>query len=146
MATLEETLLSPAKRPAVIRDCATLVDEEVAKKGGLSGLAIKGAFMTVKAIKPGFIESVISALLDDWVRKLEGHYGKWIDGGKTGTFGAFCSRDASAVAERLLEVTDARIKKADPKVGTLYGKLRPNAKDHVIAAVPGLGRVVDRHA
>ena len=145
MATLSESLLSPANRPRLVRDCATLVDEEVAKKGGLSGLAIKGAFMTVKAIKPGFIESVVSALLDEWVGKLAGHHEKWVAAGQVGSFGAFCSKDASAVAERLLEVTDGRIKKADPKVGSLYGKLRPNAKDHVIAAVPGLGRVVDRY-
>ncbi len=145
MATLQDQLLTAANRPKLVRDCAGLIDEEVGKKGGLSGLAIKGAFATVKAVKPGFIDSVISALLDEWVGKLEGHFVRWNDGGKVGTFGASCTRDAGGVAEKLLEVTDAKAKKADPKLASLYGKLRPNAKDHVVSAVPGLGRIVDKY-
>ncbi len=145
MATLQETLLTTSNRPSLVRDCARLVDEEVGKKGGLSGLAIKGAFATVKAVKPGFIEGVISALLDEWVGKLEGHFGRWTDGGKVGSFGAACTKDAGGVAEKLLEVTDGKAKKADPKLATIYNKLRPNAKEHVVSAVPGLGRVVDKY-
>lgn len=145
MATLQETLLTAANRPKLVRDCAGLIDEEVAKKGGLSGLAIKGAFATVKAVKPGFIDGVIGVLLDEWVGKLEGHFTRWVEGGKSGTFGSTCTRDASGVAEKLLEVTDARARKADPKIASLYNKLRPNAKDHVVSAVPGLGRIVDKY-
>jgi hypothetical protein len=145
MATLQETLLTATNRPKLVRDCAGLIDEEVGKKGGLSGLAIKGAFATVKAVKPGFVDGVISALLDEWVGKLEGHFTRWVEAGKVGTFGSVCSRDAGGVAEKLLEVTDGRAKKADPKIASLYGKLRPNAKDHVISAVPGLGRIVDKY-
>lgn len=145
MANLQETLLTASNRPSLVRDCARLVDEEVSKKGGLSGLAIKGAFATVKAVKPGFIEGVISALLDEWVGKLEGHFASWTDGGKAGSFGATCTKDAGGVAEKLLEVTDGKAKKADPKLATIYNKLRPNAKEHVVSAVPGLGRIVDKY-
>ena len=151
MATLQETLtlreilLAAPNRPKLIRDCAGLIDEEVAKKGGLSGLAIKGAFATVKAVKPGFIDGVINALLDDWVGKLEGHFTRWTEAGKVGSFGGVCGRDAGGVAEKLLEVTDGRAGKADPKIASLYRKLRPNAKEHVISAVPGLGRIVDKY-
>ncbi len=145
MATLQEQLLTPAKRPGLVRDCSRLIDEEVDKKSGLSGLAIKAAFRVVKAVKPGFVDGVINALLDDWVGKLEGHYGNFVTGGQ-GTFGGFVARDAANVAEKLLEVTDARSKKGDNKtVVATYQRLRPNAKDHVITAIPGLGRVVDRH-
>ncbi len=145
MATLQDTLLTPTNRPKLVRDCSGLIDEEVGKKGGLAGLAIKGAFATVKAVKPGFIDGVISTLLDEWVGKLEGHFTRWEEGGKIGTFGATCTRDATGVAEKLLEVTDARARKADPKIASLYGKLRPNAKDHVVTAVPGLGRIIDKY-
>ncbi len=145
MANLQETLLTAVNRPKLVRDCAGLIDEEVGKKGGLSGLAIKGAFATVKAIKPGFIDGVITILLDEWVAKLEGYFTRWTDGGKVGSFGATCSKDASGVAEKLLEVTDGRAKKADPKIASLYNRLRPNAKEHVVSAVPGLGRIVDKY-
>jgi hypothetical protein len=146
MSTLKEKLLEPSRRPQLVRDCARLLDEEVDRKSGLSGLAIKGAFKMVKGVKPGFVESAIDGLLDAWVDKLEGHYGSFVAQGSSGTFGAFVSRDCHGVAERLLEVTDARAKKVDNRaVVSLYDKLRPNAKEHVVAAVPGLGRVVDRH-
>ncbi|MBI5609820.1 MAG: hypothetical protein HY902_13190 [Deltaproteobacteria bacterium] len=145
MAQLKEKLLVPSQRPTLVRDCAKLIDEEVERKSGLSGLAIKAAFKTVRAIKPAFIESVIDALLDEWVEKLEGFHGKWQEAGAQGSFGAYCSRDVAGVAEKLLEVTDARAHKADRTVASLYNRLRPNAKEHVIAAVPGLGRVVDKN-
>lgn len=146
MPTLKEKLLIPANRPRLVQDCRVLLDDEVDKKGGLSGLAIKGAFKVVKSIKPGFIESVIEGLLDEWVDKLEDHYQRHLASGSTRTFGAFAAADAGGVAEKLLEVTDARARKVDHKtVVSLYQKLRPNAKDHVVAAVPALGRVVDRY-
>jgi len=145
MATLQEQLLTAAKRPGLVRDCSKLIDEEVDKKSGLSGLAIKAAFKIVKAVKPGFVDGVINLLLDDWVGKLEGHYVNFVAAGQ-GTFGGFVARDAGNVAEKLLEVTDARAKRADNRtVVATYQRLRPNAKDYVTTAIPGLGRVVDRH-
>lgn len=146
MPTLSEKLLVPANRPRLIADCARLIDDEVDKKSGLSGLVIKGAFKTVKAVKAGFIEQVIDNLLDRWVEKLDSHYQRWQAAGSTGTFGGFCATDTGGVAEKLLEVTDDRAKKVDNKtIVALYGKLRPNAKEHVVSAVPGLGRVVDKY-
>jgi hypothetical protein len=143
---LKDVLLTPTTRPRLVTDCARLIDDEVDRKSGLSGFALKAAFKTVKAVKPGFIESVIEGLLDEWVDKLEHHYARWDGEGRSGTFGSFCARDAANVAERLLEVTDARARKGGhATVIGLYNKLRPSAKDHTSAAVPGLGRVVDKH-
>jgi len=146
MPTLAEQLLTPANRPGLVRDCTVFLDEQVAAKSGLTGLAIKGAFKTIKAIKPGFIEGVIDALLDEWVAKLEGHYGRWDEGGRTMAFNRFASADASAVAERLLEVTDGRAQSTNHTSALkLYRKLRPTAKGHVVAGVPGLAKVVERY-
>lgn len=146
MGQLQEKLLTPDRRPKLVTDCVRLVEEEVERKSGLTGLVIKGGFKVVKGVKPGFIESAVDHMLDAWVEKLENHYQKWLTAGSVGTFGAFCGKDAAAVADRLLEVTDERAKKVDNRaVGSAYEKLRPSAKDHVIQAVPGLGRVVDRH-
>ena len=115
MALLKDKLLDPTKRPALVRDCARLLDDEVAAKGGLSGLPIKAAFKVVKAVKPGFIEHVIDGLLDDWVHNLEGHFARWHEGGAPASFGSFVARDAGAVAEQLLAVTGARSRKGDNK-------------------------------
>ncbi len=145
MPALQDKLLTPANRPNLVKDCARLIDDEVDKKSGFSGLAIKGAFKVVKGVKPGFIEGVIDHLLDQWVGKLEGHYARFVEKGQ-GTFGAFAAADAHGVAEKLLEVTDAVAQKGEHKtVASLYHKLRPGAKEHVSVAVPGLGRIVDKY-
>ena len=53
MPTLTDMLLVPGNRPKVIADCVQLINEEVDSKGGLTGLAVKGAYALVKAVKPG---------------------------------------------------------------------------------------------
>ena len=54
MATLTEVLTSDAKKASVVDDCCALIDAEVGDKGGISGLAIKAGYATVKGVKPGF--------------------------------------------------------------------------------------------
>src|SRR5215212_6156378 len=71
MPTLSEILLVPGNRPKVIADCGQLITEEVDSKGGLTGLAVKGAFAIVKAVKPGFVAEAVDHMLDDFVRRLE---------------------------------------------------------------------------
>ena len=64
MATLADVLLTDENRPRLVRACVTLIDAEVADKRGVSGLAIKAGFKTVKAVKPGIIPDVTDLLLD----------------------------------------------------------------------------------
>src|SRR4051812_49744978 len=71
MPTLREILTVPGTRPKVVVDCVTLVQEEVDSKGGLTGLAIKGAYALVKAVKPGFVSEAVDGMLDDFVKRLE---------------------------------------------------------------------------
>ena len=146
MSHFEATLLSPENRPRLVRDCVDLVDAEVDGKGGLSGLALKTALKAIKVVKPELVERGVSALLDAWVVELGKHYQDWeVAGGQPDSFGAYCREASSAVAESLLSVTDARVRKADPRIAGMYEKLRPNAKEHVLAAVPQLGDILDRY-
>ena len=64
MSTLRDTLLDPANRSKVIDDCCQMVADEVSSKRGLTGLAVKAAFKTVRAFRPNIVESVIEALLE----------------------------------------------------------------------------------
>ena len=82
MTTLNETLLNDTDRPSVVSDCVDLIDAEVASKKGIGGLAIKTAFKTVKAIKPGIIPDAVNFLLDDFVEKLEPFYGEFKKSGE----------------------------------------------------------------
>jgi hypothetical protein len=141
---LADALCAPSKRPQVIRDVCTLVDEEVSRKSGLTGIAIKGGYAVVKGIKPGFVASAVDHMLDEFVQKLEPLYDEHQRDPK-GSFEAFLSSRIDATAEALLGVTDGRAAKADSgALKKTYEKLRPYAKKNVEQAIPGLGRLIDR--
>ena len=144
--TLAEYVATSPARERVVADCVALVDDEVKAKGGLSGVAIKGAYGTVKTIKPRFVPEVVDALLDDWVAKLEPYYAKWRSGGSQGSLAEFLTARSDDVAEDLLAVTDERSARSKHKTATkLYGKMRPSAKRNVSAAVPKLGSLMEKH-
>ena len=143
--TLAEKMTTPEKRPQIVTECVTLVDEEVKSKGGISGLAVKAAYGVVKAVKPRFVTEVVDSMLDEWIAKLEPFYAEWhADGEKLPLPDALKAR-GSELAERLLEVTDGRAKNAkNASVKKMYQRMRPSAKKHVEDAVPRLGRLVER--
>jgi hypothetical protein len=145
VSTLVEHLTAPGKRKQVISDCALLIDEEVKRKGGLSGLAIKGAFAMVKAVKPGFIEESVDHLLDDFARRLEPFYQSHKTAGGRSLPDHFAGQ-GSAIADALLGITDERAGRAkNATVKKAYEKLRPSAKKNVEEAVPGIARLVEKH-
>lgn len=147
--TLQELLLSdPKKRPALLDDCVRFIDDEVSGKSGLSGIAIKGAYKVVSAIKPGIIREAMDSLLDDFVRRLEPIYGRFRQSGQSDPkkFGDYLSGARGEAADLLLGVTDERARRAKNKtMKGAYEKLRPHAKKYVEEAVPGAARVFARH-
>jgi hypothetical protein len=139
-------MTQPPSRERVVAECCTLIDEEVGTKGGLSGIAVKGAYKVVKAVKPTFIREVVDAMLDDWVAKLDPFFTQWQASGNGKSFPDFLSGRGNEVAEALLQVTDGRAQDAKNKtVKALYEKMRPAAKKHVEEALPRLGRLVERN-
>jgi hypothetical protein len=146
--TLSSRLLSDAsKRPRLLSDCERLIDEEVASKGGLSGLAIKGAYKVVQAVKPGIIREAMDGLLDDFVKRLDPLFTQHrTAGGEPKAFGDFLNRRTGEVADALLGITDDRAKRAkNQTLKGAYEKLRPQAKKHVEEAIPRVGRTLSAH-
>ena len=141
---LSDTLLDPAKKSAVVADCCTLVDEEVAAKSGLSGLAVKAGYSAVKGIKPGFIGHVVETLLPDFARALDPI---WAEEAGQRDRAAHLTSNRSRAADALLTVTDAKVKTAKSSLvrGT-YEKLRGTAKKHVEEAIPRLARLLQKHS
>jgi hypothetical protein len=143
--TLTEQLNAPEKKETVVADCCLLIDQEVADKGGLTGLAIKAGYGAVKGVKPGFIKHVVSELLPEFARVLDPMYQDAKTQGKP--VASFFETNGGRAADALLSITDSKAKNAKSGVvkGT-YDKLRPSAKKHVEAAVPRLGRLIEKHA
>lgn len=145
MATLPEVLNAPEKKNAVVDDCCVVIDQEVADKGGLSGIAIKAGFSAVKGVKPGFIRQVVVDLLPEFATALEPIYQE--AKAKNVGVSAHFNQNSSRVADVLLAITDA--KAARSKSGVVkgaYDRLRGTAKKNVEAAVPRLGKVIEKHA
>ena len=143
--SLADKMTKDPNRDKVVSECLTLIDEEVKSKGGLSGIAVKGAYGLVKAVKPRFVPEVVDGMLDDWIAKLEPFYDAWQKNGGGQAFSAYLSGRSGEVAEKLLEVTDARAQRAkNASVKKMYEKMRSGAKKHVEEAIPRLGRLIDR--
>jgi hypothetical protein len=141
---LSQTLGVDPKRQQVIADACQVLDDEVGDKGGLSGLAIKGAYGIIKGIKPGFIREVVDGLLDEFLKCLDPLYQEAVAKGVKP--GAHLQANTGRVADALLAVTDGKAARATrPVVKTTYEKLRPSAKKQVEAAAPRLGALLDRH-
>ncbi len=146
---LASRLTAPEQRRRVIADCCQLIDEEVSRKGGFSGAAIKLGYATVKAVKPGFIAEAVDNLLDDFVRRLEPFYQAHLrlrDSGSPRSLIDHFTGEGPAIAEALLGITDDRAARAPGGVvKKSYEKLRPTAKKHVEEAIPGVARLIDKH-
>ncbi|WP_394833839.1 hypothetical protein LVJ94_45775 [Pendulispora rubella] len=145
MPKLPEVLTSEAKKTAVVDDCLALIDAEVADKSGISGLAIKAGYAAVKGVKPGFIKQVVGDLLPEFADALDPLYQQAQTENKP--VAAFFDANTSKVADALLAITDAKAQKSKSGVvkGT-YDKLRGTAKKNVEAAVPRLGKMIEKHS
>jgi hypothetical protein len=145
MPTLPEVLTSEANKAQVVEDCCALIDAEVKDKGGISGLAIKAGYGAVKGVKPGFVRHVVTDLLPEFAQALDPLFQEAKSGNKP--VADFFAGNSPRVAEALLAITDA--KAAHSKNGLVkgtYEKLRGSAKKNVEAAVPRLGRMIEKHA
>ncbi len=147
MADLKSVLTDPSRRQQVVRDAEALLDAEVDSKSGLSGLAIKGAFKVVKSFKPGIIPDTIDGLLDDFATRLDPFYQDHATKGAGRSIPDYLTSRKGEIADALLAITDDRARKTrHASLKGAYERLRPEAKKHVEAAVPGVGRLIEKHA
>lgn len=145
MGSLVDVIKDAAKRRQIVEDCAQLIDAEVSDKSGLSGLAIKAGYATVKGLRPGMIQAAMDGLLDDFSAKVDPF---WQDCQRANaTPRTFFSQRKSEIANALLGITDERARRTPHKVlKGAYEKLRPMGVDHIGAAMPRLADLIQKHA
>lgn len=146
MSYLEEKL-GEIDRNVVIEDTVSLIDQEVANKSGLTGMALKGGYKGVKRLKGGrMIHKAVNHMLDDFTQALAPLHDDFRAQQESTVFGDFLLTHQSRASEALLGITDAKIKEAKNKlVVSTYKKLRKQAGKHVVDALPGVGRLIDKH-
>jgi len=146
MALLSELVKDDAKRRRVVDDCVALLEAEVSGKSGLTGLAVKGAFKVVKAVRPGILPMAVHHLLDDFSVRIDPFAAAWDEAGRKPPLAQYFTRRGSEIADALLGVTDERARKSDNRtLKGAYDKLRPQGKKHVEEAMPRLGALVEKH-
>ncbi|HEY9727839.1 MAG TPA: hypothetical protein V6D50_15425 [Chroococcales cyanobacterium] len=140
---LNDGLNDPNKKESVVADCVKLIDEQVAAKGGMSGLGLKAAYGAVKGVKPGYIAGAVDGLLPEVLAALDP---MWSEGSQTGNPVEYLTQNRSRAADALLGITDARIERSkNGIVRGAYNKLRNSAKNDVEEAIPGLAKIIDNH-
>jgi hypothetical protein len=141
--TLVEAIRDPARKARVVAACAHLVEDEVARKPGLVGVAVRTGFKTVQALNARFVPRAVEVLLPEFAPAIDPHFAQ---ARASGDVPRWFASHAGEVADSLLAVTDARAARADHGVLVkVYRSLRGRARDHVIEAVPGLARIVVEH-
>ena len=147
MGILFNTLTTePERRAELVRDAEKVLDAEVSDKRGLAGMAVKGTFKVVKNLQPGFVPRAVDDLLNDFVGALEPIWDRWAASDDTSSCKEYFVANAGDVADALLSITDGRAENTKHKpLKKAYGKLRPMGKEHVIAAMPRVGALVERH-
>jgi hypothetical protein len=138
-----EAVQDPARRQAMISDGIAELEAELEERSGVTAMAMRAGYKTVRKLRPSMIESNLDRLLPMWAPVLDPH----VEAGRaSGDLGAHFAANAEQIAEGLLGATDRRAAEANNKVAVkAYEKLRPKAKAQVVAGMPRLARLVDRH-
>lgn len=143
--TLSTALLDPATRPQVVEALLRLADAEVAGKKGISGTMLKTAYAGAKRAGEGRMRHAVDSLLPSLARTLDPHFAA-----RGGTpFGSYLADPVRSgqVADELLAVVDARAASVEGNpLGTVYRSLRGKGREHVVAALPGLGSTLEGFA
>jgi hypothetical protein len=141
--SLQDKLRDPATGRVVVDDAVRILDEEVAARSGLSGMAVKAGYKTVKALKPGMIQAALGMLLPEFAPVVEPH---WERAKITPDPRGYFRAHAGEIADGLLGVTDRRAARAQNAVmKKVYAQLRPSAREHTMAGVPRLVDLLQRH-
>jgi hypothetical protein len=142
---LVDLFSEPERFKALLKDSAKLLENQVANKKGLAGMAIKTSFGVVKQMKPGFIEEVLTHLLPKFLEKLEPFYAHF-QKEEWENFATFLRSKTEEVANALLSVTDQRAAQTElTSLKKTYEKLRPAAQRHVQDAIPALAELLDKY-
>lgn len=144
MTHLGEYLLAPARRADVVRDACGLIDAEVSRASGVSGLAVRSAYRLVRGIRPGMIATAVDGLLQPFADQLDPFFQEHRTTGKP--LVQILVAERTSMADALLSITDDRAERTShASARRAYQQLRGTARLHVEAAAPGIAGLITAH-
>ena len=147
MKSLKEITEDPNVSHAVLTDGMRVLDEEIARRSGIGGMAIKGAYKVIKNIQGGrTLEKAVKVLMPEFIDKLDPYFARFQEEGTGKTWEEYLRPHYDSLADQLLAVTDQKIQATDNRaVRGTYDKLRPKARKEVIASLPALARMIEKY-
>ncbi len=145
-ATLSDVIATDEAKQQVVTDCQALIEQQVSATSGVGGMALKAAFKTVTTLAPGYYESRVERLLPDLLKRLQPFWADFQNSGG-GQFGDYLQSRAQEVADSVLAVTDQRAQRSNrTAVTSVYKAVRGSAVEHIQAALPAVGALVEKYA
>ena len=145
MKGLADILLASQHKKAVIADCVQLIETHVASRSGLKGMALKTGLSMLKRAKPGMLERATGYLLPEFIAALDPMYQECRRNNKA-DFETHLNTHARQAAQALLAVADHRVEETNSNtVKTTYARMRGGAETEVLAAIPGLSRILSTY-
>lgn len=139
------SLLLESKRPQVVKDLTTLVDNTVAKQSGFSGAAVKTAVAAGRRIDADIVPKSVNRLLPDILGDLQQHWAAYAESDHD-DFGEYLEPRAKDVAESLMGSADRAVQKAGVgAIEKIYSPFRGRGAKIIAPQVPELGAVIERH-
>jgi hypothetical protein len=137
-------LTAPNVRPVVVADACTLIDDEVRRTSGISGMAIRSAYRVLTGIRPGMVPSAVDGLLDPFADQLDPFYQQHVATGQP--LVDILTAQRTSMAEALLAITDDRSERTSQvTLRRAYQRVRGSARGYVEAAAPGIATLIDAH-
>lgn len=149
-SSLPEMLTQQAElKSALIQDFVNMLNTEINRKKGASGLFIKGGFKVVKNLDNGKkLDNLIERLLPDFLQSLDPYYQNYrqLDLAECGPFSEYLASHSDDVANALLSVTDKRRQQSSNKILLkTYDQLRPAAVKNIAESTHAIGQVLEKH-
>jgi hypothetical protein len=147
MKSLKDIIADPKVSQAVVDDGLRVLDQEVAKRSGIGGMAIKAAYKLIKNVQGGrALEKAVKVLIPEFIEKVDPYYARFQEEGKGKTWEDYLRPHYDTLADELLSVTDRKIQGTDNRaIRGAYDKLRPKGRKEVVASLPALTRMMEKY-
>lgn len=137
---LADQLLEEPVFSRLIDDSQTLVATELKKKN----MALRTGFNMIQKARPDLVGTSLRSLLPSFVDALEPFYARAQQTGAS--FEPYLKSHDEQVADALLRVSDQRVQKVNNRaIKSGYQRLRSRAHKEVVAAMPELAALMDKH-
>ncbi|MBL6752114.1 MAG: hypothetical protein ISP90_16455 [Nevskia sp.] len=146
--TLAAIVLTAGSRDRLAADCARLAESRMARRGGLSGMAVKAGLALLKKARPDILERATARMLPDMLAALEPLHVEYAADrtARRGGFDAYLTARGADATAALLKVSDARAAASvNITARSLYARLRGSAEQEVRDAMPELAAILARY-